>query len=275
MIGARPLTVGELLDRAVTIVVKWQVPLGAAMRCARAALLVCFVVGAGLRTGNAAEWPRGDPNVTIRSVLAQPAFRDAHAAPAAPSAIARWMAAVRAWASDIVRWLYRGAQDAHGLRLVAIVAAACLLALVVVVACMLAIAGFALVLERLESGLLSGSVLRRQAGAVSPIETEPPALRRDAAAAAAAGDYGRAIALLFRAALLDLDRAAIVTFDAARTPGEYRRLVRRALRAASAPFDELAVLFVHASFGTAPSCRVDYEAADRAYGAFAPLAVAA
>ena len=100
--------------------------------------------------------------------------------------------------------------------------------------------------------------------------TSPQTLRREAAAAYARGEFGRAIALLFRAALFALDRAAVVDFDTSRTPGEYRRLVGRALPAQAPPFDDLSRRFVRASFAAAAARREDYDAAEAAYATFAP-----
>jgi hypothetical protein len=88
--------------------------------------------------------------------------------------------------------------------------------------------------------------------------------------AAARGDFARAIAALFAAALVALDERALVVYDAARTPGEYRRLVRRVRIAASAPFDELTDRFVYAAYGSGAAGASDFEAAARAFAAFEP-----
>jgi hypothetical protein len=92
-----------------------------------------------------------------------------------------------------------------------------------------------------------------------------------ARAAAARGEYRRAIGALFSASLTALDDCALVAFDAARTPGEYRRLVRRARSAAGASFDELAERFVRAAYAQQLPERADFEAAERALAAFEPL----
>jgi hypothetical protein len=91
--------------------------------------------------------------------------------------------------------------------------------------------------------------------------------------AAARGDYERAIAALFAAALAALDERAVIALDPARTPGEYRRLVRRTRADASVAFDELADRYVRAAYAEAAPERADFEAAERAYASFVPKAV--
>jgi hypothetical protein len=91
--------------------------------------------------------------------------------------------------------------------------------------------------------------------------------------ASARGDYERAIAALFAAALAALDERAVIALDPARTPGEYRRLVRRSRADASPAFDELADRYVRAAYAEAAPERSDFEAAERAYANFVPKAV--
>jgi hypothetical protein len=93
-------------------------------------------------------------------------------------------------------------------------------------------------------------------------------LARDAAAR---GDYRHAIGALFAAALALLDDRAVIGFDAARTPGEYRRLVRRARDEASGPFDTLADRFVRATYAEAAPARADFDVAERALADLDPL----
>jgi hypothetical protein len=94
--------------------------------------------------------------------------------------------------------------------------------------------------------------------------------RAVARALAARGDYARAIAALFSAALAELDARALVAFDASRTPGEYARLVRRAKVAAAPPFDVLCDRFVRALYAPNAPAAAEYEAAERALAAFEP-----
>jgi Domain of unknown function (DUF4129) len=87
--------------------------------------------------------------------------------------------------------------------------------------------------------------------------------RHIAQRAAAEGDYARAIGALFSAALAALDERALVPFDAARTPGEYGRLVRRARQSLSGPFDALSGDFVRAAFAPERPVQDDYLRAER------------
>jgi hypothetical protein len=63
------------------------------------------------------------------------------------------------------------------------------------------------------------------------------------------GEFAQAIGLTFGAALRSLDERGIVGYDAARTPGEYRRAVRRAQAPLAEPFDTLARGYVVAVYG--------------------------
>lgn len=93
--------------------------------------------------------------------------------------------------------------------------------------------------------------------------------------AAARGEYARAIAALWAAALVVLDERALVTLDPARTPGEYRQSVRRIGSAAAAPFDTLGERFVYATYAAAASSARDFEIAERAFTAFEPAVTSA
>jgi hypothetical protein len=221
--------------------------------------LCAFLTGAAFA---APPWPHGDPNIVVRSVLAQPAFRDASGT-ADRSALQRLLQILGDRLRQLFRWLLRGANGS----------ATWLGVTLGYVTLSLAVAAAAFALA---SALLSRSWARSRTalrGRAAPLEQmTPERLREQAASMAEAGEFAFAIALLFRGALLALDRAAIVAFDASRTPGEYRRLVRRALSLASSSFDDLAARFVRASFASAAPLRPDYEAAARAYATFVPLA---
>ncbi len=93
-----------------------------------------------------------------------------------------------------------------------------------------------------------------------------------ARAAAARGDFAEAIAALFTAALTTLDVAEIVRYDASRTPGEYRRLVRRECVPAADAFDELAQAFVRARFAPQPVDAAAFRIASGAFARFDPIA---
>ena len=89
--------------------------------------------------------------------------------------------------------------------------------------------------------------------------------------AAARGQFARAVMLLFQAALVALDRARVVPFDAARTAGEYRRMVRRSRPAAFASFDRLAQTFSFAAYAERATNEPEWNDADGAYRALEPL----
>jgi hypothetical protein len=207
-------------------------------------------------------WPHGDPNVVVRSILAQPAYQQQlKAEPAQESLVAR----IVRWIGDRLAALFKVVRVPGVVERAAPIV---WLALAVIAAALLAYLAF---------GVVTGLAARR--GHVAGTSGQPleesvgsTALNVAAAVAAERGEYAKAIALLFHAALAALDEHALVAYDAARTPGEYRRVVRRALARAAGSFDDLASRFERASFSAAPASRGDYEAAARAFVAFQPLA---
>lgn len=210
-------------------------------------------------------WPHGDPNVVVRGVLAQPAFRTAGVTSRAKPPASFFGFAWNWFVDHVLRRIFpplahalaasRGIGTALG---------------VVLIVCALGALGFALVrlalafVRRAEAPGLGGASV-----ALAGRRT-PGAWRAAAAAAAARGDYAPAIAALFSAALAMLDVRALVAFDAARTPGEYRRLVRRAACEAALPFDELSERYVRAAYAAASPSATDFAAAERALAAFEP-----
>lgn len=118
---------------------------------------------------------------------------------------------------------------------------------------------------------------RRKAGALGtplPVAVQPETLYEQATAAAHAGQYSQAVALLFQASLRAFDTTGRLPYDASLTPGEYRRAVRRTVAAASDPFDQIAKTFVLAAFAQRAITPGDFADADRAYGALRPLLAA-
>jgi hypothetical protein len=93
-------------------------------------------------------------------------------------------------------------------------------------------------------------------------------LRSAALAAAQAGRYREAAALLFGSAIQTLDELGRVPYDAARTPGEYRRIVR------NHDFDVLAGGAVVAIFASAEPQADAFERMSNAYDAFLHSGVA-
>jgi hypothetical protein len=226
---------------------------------ALALILVLLVVPQRFAAAGA-PWRHGDPNAVVRTILVQPGYAVApkSAAPA-ESIFAR---ALR-WLADLWQRLFGGLKLGGSAARIAADGAVVVLAA--------ALVWLAFVVFRIAVGATEwrrrGDADPAQAG----LETAERAasLRAAARVAAERGDHGLAIVLLFRAALAALDERSLVAYDASRTPGEYRRLVRLSPAAASsAQFDELTARFVRASFAKLPASRADYDAAAGAFAAF-------
>jgi len=212
------------------------------------------------------RWAHGDPNAVARAILAQPAFRRAPESTDVKPAPTFWEA-IAQWVVDAVRWLFRPIATALG-------HATGVGTVIGVVLIGLALVAFVYLVFRLAVAF-ARPAFGRAADGSSERRLENEHTRADwlalARAAAANGDYAHAIAALFAAALAALDERAVVAFDPARTPGEYRRLVRRQARRASEPFDELTERFVRAAFAGRVAGRDDFDAAARAFASFEPL----
>ena len=176
-----------------------------------------------------------------RAIVADSIFAHPHpkVAPAKPSLIDR----VLAWIGERLKAVFSGLRKAVNLNerqgallVFALVAAAALGALALFVT---------FVKRRIERRV--EQALARDERAASPRTREE--LVADARALAEGGDYGRAIGVLFAAAIETLDERDIVPYDAARTPGEYRRAVRRTRGAIADAFDVIARGFVLAVYG--------------------------
>ena len=215
-------------------------------------------------------WPYGDPDAVAKTILAQPAYRTAPAAASvAPSK--SLLAIAWEWIFDhILRPLFHPVAQA----LAASQGAGSIVGVVIIALalCALGYVVFRLVVAFVRPpvrGERSSNNARALEGARSAADW-----RRIAFEAASAEDYTQAIAALFAAALAALDEHAIVTFAGSRTPGEYRRLLRRAQPEAVVPFDELSEGFVRAAYAEARPVRADFEAAARALAAFEPALAA-
>jgi hypothetical protein len=211
-------------------------------------------------------WPHGDPNAVVRGILAGPGYHHIVKTTSEEPHEPLWFV-VGQWVWDhLVKPLLhplghaivatRGIGSAAGLIL-----------------SLCALAALTFVVFRLATAVARAPVAARGGPRqMRMLEAERSA--RDwhavARAAAARGDYAAAVAALFSAALAHLDERALVAFDASRTPGEYRRLVRRARAAAAPPFDALTERFDRALYAAEPTRAADYEAAERALAAFEP-----
>lgn len=213
------------------------------------------------------SWPHGDPNVVARDVLAGSAYNHAPLENAHPPPHA-WWEALWGWLLEhVVRPIF--APLAHALSGAAGsgLGAAVAIGFVVI---SLSLLGFV-------AYRLATAFVREPRAASRAIGLRSLASARDSAAwrvlareAATSGDYARAIAYVFSAALALLDERAVVAFDAARTPGEYRRVVRRERLPAASSFDDLAVGFVRASYAAERPDAGDYATVTAAFDRFEP-----
>jgi hypothetical protein len=213
-------------------------------------------------------WPHGDPDAVARAILAQPAYRRIPASTDVAPQPSVWQI-LWDWIVDhVLRPLF--GPISHALGSAHPVGAAFGIVLIAI-----ALLALAFLVFRLAVAFV-GPALARGRDVASGVALDAERTREDwlaaARAAAARGDYARAIAALFSASLAALDERSIVPFDPARTPGEYRRMVRQATRPASAAFDELSDRFVRAAYAPSVPARADFDAAERAFAAFEPLA---
>jgi hypothetical protein len=178
-------------------------------------------------------WPHGDPRDVARAILAEPRFRGVSSDTAGPT----WWDRLVEWFDKLMRALFGPLVDKHGdlLTVIGVVVAVALLLGVVVV--------LVLLLERFAPGLRGAGRARVPEARALSEEQDAATLRARARAAATAGRFREAAALLWAAALRALDERGRVRFDAARSPSEWRRAVR------DPAFDELARDAVVALFG--------------------------
>ena len=210
------------------------------------------------------RWTHGDPNAIVKQILAQRDYRSAPATSQQSPVLRFWYEFwqfVGRLIKPLFDWLNRALGSGHGPAQVLSVA----LVLVTVLALAFLIYRIAVAFAR--------PVMEARRNVVGSISDSHDAGAWQALAAerAAAGDFARAIAALFSAALALLDDAGIVAFDAARTPNEYRLLVRRERTSAAPPFDALSDRFVRATFAEATPLRADFDAAALAFGRLQPL----
>jgi hypothetical protein len=215
-------------------------------------------------------WPHGDPDAVVRSVLAEPAYRlpapSTNVAPQKTLLELAWSWLVHHVLNPLFGPIARALGASHN----AGTAAGVVLVIV-------ALLGLAFVVVRLALAFGRHAV-RASASNVSSLGELGFAAtdwRLVAHEAAARGDYARAIAALWAAALVVLDERALVTLDPARTPGEYRRIVRRVGPAAAVPFDTLGERFVYATYAPGAASARDFEVAELALRAFEPAVPAA
>jgi hypothetical protein len=209
------------------------------------------------------RWPQGDPRDVVRSILKDRRFGEQTSGKAPePTLWDRFWQ----WVGDRLHDLFAGIGRILGANNPWNVAVA--IAVGVAIALALGYLVFRLVKSYARSRETAMRV--RTSGTSVPLETERTAagLRNAAREAARAGRYREAAALLFRSAVRALDEAERVSYDAARTPGEYRRLVR------DPDFDRLATSAVVAIFASAEPQSDLFERMSLAYDAFFQRAAA-
>ncbi len=212
----------------------------------------------------APAWPH-DPDAVVRAVLAQPVFHAASRSTATAPAPSLLDTLWRWFLEHVLRPLFHPLVSALAGSHAAVPAGWALI--------VLSLGLFAFALARLALAFVRSAPRRRDAlesGRPLPESRRAEAWLAAARDAALAGDFGRAIAALFAAALARLDERGIITLDPARTPGEYRRLVRRTCGPAAPAFEELARRFVRAAYARGAAGRDEFEAAERAFAAFEP-----
>jgi hypothetical protein len=132
---------------------------------------------------------------------------------------------------------------------------------VIVVACVLVIAFIG---ARLLMAVQLDRVLRTRAIAIGPPRSAH-AIALAASAAAASGEYARAIRLLFTAAVTLLDLRGVLRDDPSATVNDLRRALRARNAAAETPFVEIARAFSSAAYAEERLDSTSWDAAHRAY----------
>ncbi len=132
----------------------------------------------------------------------------------------------------------------------------------IVVAAVLAVA---IVAARLLAQAQIDAAQRGDAHSLSPARSAH-VLSVRAAAAAAEGDYARAVRTLFAAAVTLLDLRGVVRDDESATVNDLRRALHERDGRVEAPFIELARIYTSVAYAEAPTGADAWERAQRAYG---------
>lgn len=235
-----------LVWRAAVLFIAWMV----ASRAAPAA------------THMGRHWPHGDPQIVVRGILAQPAYRMAATTNDHLPDLTLWDR-LRYWLGermgDILKRLalvFRGARGAGKLSAILLLIASG--------------AALLILLLRPLTWLMNSSRLVKVPNAKQRLPTERGAVAWHALSLEAASQrrYGAAVSALFMAALRLLDERRILAFDAARTPNEYQRRIAGVVAAASPAFNQLVSCFVRTTYARTLPQRADYDSAADAYVAF-------
>lgn len=201
--------------------------------------------------------PRRDPAALARAILAEPdlAHQQPKPIPHEKDLIERFFD----WLDSILNKLFSGLRKATNL---SVGASRSLLLVLLALASFGAIAVLIAIVKRRVERRIGPLALARigEDAAATPAQLVIAARAR-----AERGDYATAIGLIFAAAVRALDERGIVAYDAARTPGEYRRAVRRSQTPSADAFDALTRGFVLAMYGTDASDALDWAGALAAY----------
>jgi len=203
---------------------------------------------------SAPVFPHGDPNTLARRIVSDPRFTGlTSATKPEPSLLERFLN----WIAQGLAHIFRafghtlGGNNPLGMFIIALV--------VVAVLC-----GIVYIVIRIGNryALVRSGPLRSTRSSALELESSAADLRAAAVAAAAEGRYRTADALLFVSAQRALAERGTVRYDPARTPGEYRRLVR------DPQFDMLAKDATIALFDLAEPERASFERMSLAYDRF-------
>jgi uncharacterized protein DUF4129 len=220
---------------------------------------------AALERAASISTPR-DVGATVKKILSDPAYAVAHAAPPQQQK--------ESWLEILLKRLaelwskFLGRAAASGSTSVA------LGDIIAIIAVAAAAAALVYLIVRVALMLVARRARQRgeeRIGAEIETPGDPDASYAAARLAASEGSYGRAVALLFQAALVVLDRSGRVAYDPARTAGEYRRAVRQTDARAASPFDELARAFTDVAYADKNATEREWMSADASYGRFTPL----
>jgi hypothetical protein len=183
-----------------------------------------------------------DPRVLAREILADPRYQT-HEEPHQKSffdPILEWIAHAIAWIANRLNDFFRlVAPSFHG-------SAPLAKAIAIVILLALVVGTIGLLVLLFRSFMSNKEPADAQSTQIALAVPQTSAeLRASALAAAANGNIREAAGLLFLAAVRTLDEIGRLSYDASRTPGEYRRLVR------DPAFDSIARDAVVALFATA------------------------
>ena len=208
--------------------------------------------------------PPVDASVAASAIVAGRAYQLGGAGPA-PKPHESFLQRFLRWLQDLFAKLFTLIFGATASRpIIGQIAAALFIALLVLAAVYLIYLLALLIARRPKrTALDEGTPLQDRA--------DPDALYELGVAAAGRGQYALAVSLLFQASLAALDRAGLLPYDGARTPGECRRALRKTANAAGPHFDALAQSFVLAAFAERPVSLRDWSFADAAYRSLRPL----